>query len=65
MVQSASYYFRKKDADFTFLAYLPVHGGLKYTFGYRFETPDLVIAFGGDGRCSRDRGMFSAGEEME
>ena len=36
----------------TVSAYRTKHGALKYTFAYRFETPDRILVFGGDGHYS-------------
>lgn len=41
-----------KDDNVTVFAYRTEHGALKYTFAYRFETPDRVLVFGGDGHYS-------------
>ena len=34
-------------------AFRTKHGDLKYTFAYRFETPDRILAFAGDGHYSQ------------
>lgn len=41
-----------QDDNVTVSAYRTEHGALKYTFAYRFETPDRVLVFGGDGHYS-------------
>jgi ribonuclease Z len=44
-------------------AYRTKHGGLKYTFAYRFETPDRVLVFGGDGHYSE--GLVEASKDAD
>lgn len=52
-----------KDDNVTVTAYRTEHGALKYTFAYRFETPDRVFAFGGDGHYSP--GLVEAAKDAD
>lgn len=52
-----------KDDNVTVSAYRTKHGSLKYTFGYRFQTPDRVLAFGGDGHYSP--GLVKAAKDAD
>lgn len=52
-----------KDDNVTVSAYRTKHGALKYTFAYRFETPDRVLAFGGDGHYSP--GLVKAAKDAD
>lgn len=44
-------------------AYRTKHGALKNTFAYRFETPDRILAFGGDGNLSE--GLVKAAKNAD
>ena len=52
-----------KDENVTVSAYRTKHGALKYTFAYRFETPDRVLVFGGDGHYSE--GLVQAAKDAD
>ncbi|MCH7548023.1 MAG: MBL fold metallo-hydrolase [Candidatus Krumholzibacteriota bacterium] len=52
-----------KDDRVTVSAFRTKHGALQYTFGYRFETPDRVFAFGGDGHYSE--GLVKAAKDAD
>jgi ribonuclease Z len=44
-------------------AFRTKHGALKYTFAYRFETADRIIAFAGDGHYSQ--GVVDAAKDAD
>lgn len=52
-----------QDDNVTVSAFRTEHGSLKYTFAYRFETPDRVFAFGGDGHYSP--GLVEAAKDAD
>jgi ribonuclease BN (tRNA processing enzyme) len=52
-----------KDDNVTVQAFRTEHGDLKYTWAYRFTTPDRVVAFGGDGHYSP--GLVKAAKDAD
>jgi len=52
-----------KDDNVTVEAFRTKHGALKYTFAYRFTTPDRVLVFGGDGHYSP--GLVEAAKDAD